>query len=48
MNYWPAQPTNLSPCHFADVEYVKSLVPRGRCTAPALLSVRMENLYGVG
>ena len=33
MNYWPAQPTNLSPCHLPMVEYVKSLVPRGRYTA---------------
>ena len=33
MNYWLAQPTNLSPCHLPMVEYVKSLVPRGRYTA---------------
>ena len=33
MNYWSAQPTNLSPCHLPMVEYVKSLVPRGRYTA---------------
>lgn len=33
MNYWPAQPTNLSPCHLPMVEYVRSLVPRGKHTA---------------
>ena len=33
MNYWPTQPTNLSPCHLPMVEYVKSLVPRGKYTA---------------
>ncbi len=33
MNYWPAQQTNLSPCHLPMVEYVKSLVPRGTYTA---------------
>lgn len=33
MNYWPTQPTNLSPCHLPMVEYVKSLVPRGKHTA---------------
>ena len=33
MNYWPTQQTNLSPCHLPMVEYVKSLVPRGKYTA---------------
>ena len=33
MNYWPTQPTNLSRCHLPMVEYVKSLVPRGKYTA---------------
>ena len=33
MNYWPTQPTNLSCCHLPMVEYVKSLVPRGKYTA---------------
>ena len=33
MNYWPTQPTNLSPCHLPMVEYVRSLVPRGKYTA---------------
>lgn len=33
MNYWPTQSTNLSPCHLPMVEYVKSLVPRGKYTA---------------
>lgn len=33
MNYWPTQPTNLSPCHLPMVEYIKSLVPRGTYTA---------------
>ncbi|MDR2815870.1 MAG: glycoside hydrolase N-terminal domain-containing protein [Proteiniphilum sp.] len=33
MNYWPAQQTNLSDCHIPVIEYVKSLVPRGRITA---------------
>lgn len=33
MNYWPTQPTNLSRCHLPMVEYIKSLVPRGKYTA---------------
>ena len=33
MNYWPTQSTNLSPCHLPMVEYVRSLVPRGKYTA---------------
>ena len=33
MNYWLTQPTNLSSCHLPMVEYVKSLVPRGKYTA---------------
>lgn len=33
MNYWPTQQTNLSPCHLPMVEYIKSLVPRGKYTA---------------
>ncbi len=33
MNYWLAEQTNLSSCHLPMIEYVKSLVPRGRITA---------------
>ena len=33
MNYWLAQQTNLAECHLPMVEYVKSLVPRGKQTA---------------
>ncbi|MDR1683806.1 MAG: glycoside hydrolase N-terminal domain-containing protein [Candidatus Symbiothrix sp.] len=33
MNYWLAEPTNLGDCHLPVIEYVKSLVPRGRVTA---------------
>jgi hypothetical protein len=33
MNYWPAEQTNLAECHWPVIEYVKSLVPRGRYTA---------------
>ncbi|MBD5265053.1 MAG: glycoside hydrolase family 95 protein [Bacteroides sp.] len=33
MNYWPAEPTNLSECHIPMVEFVKSLEPRGSITA---------------
>ncbi|MDL2323466.1 glycoside hydrolase N-terminal domain-containing protein, partial [Bacteroidales bacterium OttesenSCG-928-A17] len=33
MNYWLAQQANLSDCHLPVIEYVKSLVPRGRETA---------------
>lgn len=48
MNYWSAQPTNLSPCHLPMVEYVKSLVPRGRYTAQHYYCRPDGNLYGVG
>jgi len=33
MNYWLAQQTNLSECHIPMIEYVNSLVPRGKKTA---------------
>ena len=33
MNYWPAQQTNLAECHIPMIEYVNSLVPRGKVTA---------------
>lgn len=33
MNYWPAQQTNLSPCHIPLISYINSLVPRGKITA---------------
>lgn len=33
MNHWPTQSTNLSHCHLPMVEYVKSLVPRGKYMA---------------
>ena len=33
MNYWPAEPTNLSECHLPMIDFVRSLVPRGEQTA---------------
>jgi alpha-L-fucosidase 2 len=33
MNYWLAQQTNLSECHIPVIEYIRSLVPRGRLSA---------------
>jgi hypothetical protein len=33
MNYWLAEPTNLSECHLPLVDFINSLVPRGRITA---------------
>ena len=33
MNYWLAEQTNLADCHWPVIEYIKSLVPRGRYTA---------------
>lgn len=33
MNYWLAEPTNLSECHLPLIEFINSLVPRGRITA---------------
>ena len=33
MNYWLAEQTNLSECHLPLIEYINSLVPRGRVTA---------------
>lgn len=35
MNYWLAQQTNLRECHTPVIEYINSLVPRGRITANA-------------
>ena len=33
MNYWPAEQTNLAECHMPMIEFVQSLVPRGKYTA---------------
>lgn len=33
MNYWLAEPTNLSECHQPLIDFINSLVPRGRITA---------------
>lgn len=33
MNYWLAETTNLTECHMPIVDYINSLVPRGRITA---------------
>ena len=33
MNYWPAEPTNLTECHLPMVDFVRSLEPRGTITA---------------
>jgi hypothetical protein len=33
MNYWLAEQTNLADCHWPAVDFVKSLVPRGKYTA---------------
>ncbi len=33
MNYWPAETTNLTECHYPMVDYINSLVPRGKITA---------------
>ncbi|GHT73530.1 hypothetical protein AGMMS50262_04790 [Bacteroidia bacterium] len=33
MNYWLAEQTNLADCHWPAIDYVKSLVPRGKFTA---------------
>ena len=33
MNYWPAEQTNLSECHTPVVDYINSLVERGKITA---------------
>lgn len=33
MNYWLAEQTNLSECHKPMIEYINSLVPRGKETA---------------
>lgn len=33
MNYWLAQQTNLSECHLPVIDFINSLVPRGRITA---------------
>ncbi|GHT18290.1 hypothetical protein AGMMS4957_00280 [Bacteroidia bacterium] len=33
MNYWLAEQTNLAECHLPAIDYVKSLVPRGKFTA---------------
>lgn len=33
MNYWAAETTNLAECHISEIEYIKSLVPRGEITA---------------
>ena len=33
MNYWLAETTNLTECHLPIVDYINSLVPRGKITA---------------
>ena len=33
MNYWLAEQTNLSECHLPSIDYINSLVPRGKITA---------------
>ncbi|GHU71392.1 hypothetical protein FACS189413_13060 [Bacteroidia bacterium] len=33
MNYWLAEPTNLSECHLPVMDYINGLVPRGKSTA---------------
>jgi hypothetical protein len=33
MNYWLAEQTNLADCHWPAIDFVKSLVPRGKYTA---------------
>ncbi len=33
MNYWPAEQTNLSECHQPMIDYINSLVERGKLTA---------------
>lgn len=33
MNYWLAEPTNLSECHLPLIDFINSLVPRGMVTA---------------
>ena len=33
MNYWLAEQTNLADCHWPMIDYIKSLVPRGKYTA---------------
>lgn len=33
MNYWLAESTNLSDCHLPVIDYINSLVPRGKITA---------------
>lgn len=33
MNYWPAEQTNLAECHMPMIEFIQSLVPRGKYTA---------------
>jgi alpha-L-fucosidase 2 len=33
MNYWLAEQTNLAECHLPVMDYVRSLVPRGKITA---------------
>lgn len=33
MNYWLAESTNLTECHYPMIDYINSLVPRGTITA---------------
>ena len=35
MNYWPACPANLSECQTPLIEYIRTLVKPGECTAKA-------------
>ena len=36
MNYWPAEITNLSECHYPFFDFIDALRPRGRKTAQAV------------
>jgi alpha-L-fucosidase 2 len=40
MNYWPAEPTNLSPCHLPLLEFIEMLREPGRRTARLCFGAR--------
>ncbi|TWU32552.1 glycoside hydrolase family 95 protein [Novipirellula artificiosorum] len=52
MNYWPAQPCNLSECHLPYFDYMESLVPFGEATAKVHYGARgwvlhhLSDIYG--
>jgi alpha-L-fucosidase 2 len=52
MNYWPAQPCNLSACHLPYFDYMESLVPFGEETAKVHYGARgwvlhhLSDVYG--